>query len=156
MANFRFRRNEVNLDSGCPVCQNTGQIESWRSTPCPFCNGTCEFTKTAASFMRGHPCQCIHSDRENCPLCKQKCHHGTGNKPKLLLARPPWCLRLFRKRDMSLDACHFESCVNSQISSDSHQIVFCTIPSRDRSSSHRLLRYALRSFLQPSFCIQDL
>src|SRR5919199_2220500 len=95
------RDNNVdnNNDEGCPVCHNSGYMSyssssSWRSSTtnmecCPFCNGTCEYAKAAASFMKAHPCQCIHSDRENCPLCGHKCHHSTNNKPKLLVISPP-------------------------------------------------------------------
>lgn len=73
----------------CPICESTGYIDSWRTTICSFCNGTKEHTKAAERFMKVHPCQCIHSDRENCPLCKQRCHHSTNNKPKVLIVRSP-------------------------------------------------------------------
>jgi len=75
--------------SHCPICDGTGHLDTWRTVTCPFCNGTAEHTKAAESFMKVHPCQCIYSDRENCPLCKQKCHHSTSNKPKLEIATPP-------------------------------------------------------------------
>ena len=89
----RWQNNHLGDDNNgsncCPVCDSTGYIDSWRTAICYFCNGTGEYTKAAATFMKIHPCQCVHSDRENCPLCKQKCHHSTNNKPKVLITSPP-------------------------------------------------------------------
>jgi hypothetical protein len=78
--------------SFCPICNSKGCIEEglWRIMECSFCNGTGEYTKTAASFMKVHPCQCINtSDRKNCPFCKQKCHHNANNKPRVLIVGNP-------------------------------------------------------------------
>jgi hypothetical protein len=73
----------------CSICDSRGYIDSWRTVACYFCNGTGEYTKAAVSFMRIHPCQCIQTDRRNCPLCKQKCHHSSNNKPKVLVVKSP-------------------------------------------------------------------
>ena len=78
--------------SFCPICNGRGSIEEglWRVMECSFCNGTGEYTKAAASFMKAHPCQCINtSDRKNCPFCKQKCHHNANNKPRVLIVGNP-------------------------------------------------------------------
>ena len=97
----RMRNDSLNHEvedsrQGCPICRNTGEIESWRNIECPFCNGTCEYTNAAASFMRIHPCQCIQGNSKDCPLCSLKCHHQTGNKPKMITAEPPrwWAISL--------------------------------------------------------------
>jgi hypothetical protein len=76
-------------DYYCPICHNTGYFESRRQIVCSFCNGTCGYTKAAERFLKIHPCQCFHSDRENCPVCGEKCHHGTNNRPRLLKVQPP-------------------------------------------------------------------
>ena len=73
----------------CSICNGTRYIDSWRKVECYFCNGTGEYTKAAESFMKAHPCQCVHSDRKNCSLCKQKCHHSSNNKPKVLFVKSP-------------------------------------------------------------------
>jgi DnaJ-class molecular chaperone len=81
--------SEISSSSTCAVCDGRGYIDSWRTVECYFCNGTGEFTKAASSFMNIHPCQCVNSDRKNCLLCKQKCHHSTENKPKVLVVKSP-------------------------------------------------------------------
>ncbi len=68
----------------CAVCEGDGSIELLGSQ-CPFCNGTGEYTKIAESYITSHICQCIFLDRKVCPLCKQRCHHDTPNKPKVLI-----------------------------------------------------------------------
>ncbi len=68
----------------CAVCKGDGCIELLGSQ-CPFCNGTGEYTKIAESYITSHICQCIFLDRKVCPLCKQRCHHDTPNKPKVLI-----------------------------------------------------------------------
>ena len=68
----------------CAVCKGDGSIELLGSQ-CPFCNGTGEFTKIAESYITSHICQCIFLDRKVCPLCEQRCHHDTPNKPKVLI-----------------------------------------------------------------------
>ena len=68
----------------CAVCEGDGSIELLGSQ-CPFCNGTGEYTKIAKSYITSHICQCIFLDRKVCPLCKQRCHHDTPNKPKVLI-----------------------------------------------------------------------
>gem|GEM_PF-1237733 len=76
-------------DKGCAVCKGVGRLSTWRAVTCPFCNGTGEFTKAGASFILAHPCQCENSDRQNCPFCNKKCHHGSNNKPRLVALGPP-------------------------------------------------------------------
>ncbi|MEX0764199.1 MAG: hypothetical protein WEC35_02880 [Nitrosopumilaceae archaeon] len=68
----------------CAVCNGQGKI-ALLDTPCSFCNGTGEYTKSAESYIKSHICQCIFLDRVTCPLCGKKCHHDTPNKPKILL-----------------------------------------------------------------------
>jgi len=68
----------------CAVCKGDGSIELLGSQ-CPFCNGTGEYTKIAETYITSHVCQCIFLDRKVCPLCKQRCHHDTPNKPKVLI-----------------------------------------------------------------------
>jgi len=68
----------------CAVCKGKGKIELLDS-PCPFCNGTGEFTKISENYFESHICQCIFLNRKTCPLCGKKCHHDTPNKPKILL-----------------------------------------------------------------------
>jgi len=72
-------------DKHCSICSGLGYLENWRAADyCPFCNGTGEPTKAAESFMKSHPCQCFQTDRQNCSLCKQRCHHTSSSKPKLV------------------------------------------------------------------------
>jgi len=68
----------------CAVCNGKGKIELLDS-PCPFCNGTGEYTRISESYFKSHICQCIFLNRKICPLCEKKCHHDTPNKPKILL-----------------------------------------------------------------------
>ncbi len=68
----------------CAVCEGDGSI-TLLGSQCPFCNGTGEYTKIAESYITSHICQCIFLDRKVCPLCKERCHHDTPNKPKVLI-----------------------------------------------------------------------
>ena len=68
----------------CAVCKGIGKIKLLDS-PCPFCNGSGEFTKISESYFKSLICQCIFLNRKTCPLCGKRCHHDTPNKPKILL-----------------------------------------------------------------------
>ncbi len=72
------------VEQKCAVCGGQGKIVLL-DTPCSFCNGTGEYTKSAESYLKTHICQCIFLDRVTCPLCGKKCHHDTPNKPKIML-----------------------------------------------------------------------
>jgi len=71
-------------DDFCLVCKGKGIIVLLDS-PCSFCNGTGENSKSAESYIQSHICQCIFLDRKTCPICEKKCHHDTTNKPKVLV-----------------------------------------------------------------------
>ena len=71
----------------CPVCDGRGFIPILDNSTCSFCNGTGEYTKVGASFMKGHSCQCVALDREKCALCGQRCHHTTNNGIVILARR---------------------------------------------------------------------
>ncbi|MCE2498702.1 MAG: hypothetical protein J4F28_06925 [Nitrosopumilaceae archaeon] len=70
---------------GCAVCKGSGTIELL-DQQCPFCNGTGEPSRPAASYIKSHICQCVFLDRKRCPLCGKPCHHDTPNRPKILLS----------------------------------------------------------------------
>ena len=67
-------------ESPCDVCKGTKK--NIFNETCPYCNGTGEWNDAASSYMKSHICQCINWDRENCPICMQKCHHDTSQTPK--------------------------------------------------------------------------
>jgi RecJ-like exonuclease len=70
--------------SKCLVCKGDGKI-AWTHTSCPFCNETGEYSKASETFLLNHICQCIISDRKNCPVCEEKCHHDTHGRPKVII-----------------------------------------------------------------------
>ena len=40
-------------------------------------------------YKKFHHCECLDFDRENCPICKKKCHHDTELSPKNLTSKDP-------------------------------------------------------------------
>jgi len=67
-------------ESPCDVCKGT--MKNIFNEICPYCNGTGEWNDAASSYMKSHICQCLNWDRENCPMCMQKCHHDSHQNPK--------------------------------------------------------------------------
>ena len=49
---------------------------------CPYCNGIGKWNSLAQSYVKNHICQCILLDRNFCPICEKKCHHGSSQAPK--------------------------------------------------------------------------
>jgi len=83
-----YNNNYQRRTDFCTVCDGRGFIPLFDNDQCSFCNGTGEYTRAAASYMKAHACQCFISaeDKKNCGLCGQKCHHATDNKPVIALA----------------------------------------------------------------------
>lgn len=67
----------------CEVCNGTGK--NYFNESCTFCNGTGEWNAAAAEYIKNHICQCIHWDREFCPICKKKCHHSSAQNQNQII-----------------------------------------------------------------------
>ncbi len=63
----------------CDMCKGNKLL---LGKQCVYCNGTGEWNFTAQAYINNHICQCIIFDRNNCPVCKKKCHHDTTLNPK--------------------------------------------------------------------------
>ena len=77
----------IRISNNCLICCGRGFITLLDNMQCSFCNGTGEYTKAADSYMKVHACQCfVTVERRECPLCGERCHHTTNNKPTIELA----------------------------------------------------------------------
>lgn len=77
----------MNKDKGkCVLCKGTGMM--FHSVHCTYCNCTGEWNQLAENYLNNHICQCIIFDRQNCPVCKKKCHHVPSGTPKNIIAPP--------------------------------------------------------------------
>lgn len=74
--------NKSSENEHCALCNGSGR--NFFGYECTYCNGTGEYNKVAENYLKNHICQCINSDRKNCPVCHKKCHHDTPFRPKLL------------------------------------------------------------------------
>lgn len=72
----------------CAFCKGKG---SFMNVECGFCNGTGEYNRAAEAYVRKdrHTCGCAATDRKNCPICQEICHHKGSQAPKVMIAPPP-------------------------------------------------------------------
>lgn len=76
----------MNKDKGkCNLCNGLGKFVK---QSCVYCNGTGEWNQLAENYIKNHVCQCIIFDRQNCPVCEEKCHHTPSGTPKNTIAPP--------------------------------------------------------------------
>jgi hypothetical protein len=72
------------MEDKCALCKGMGKF---MKVECGFCNGTGEYNKAADSYVKNyHVCGCVATDRKNCPVCGQKCHHKGSQSPKITIS----------------------------------------------------------------------